>query len=111
MWGGDGGRQGGVTSQVTVTLRGAFDEAGGAHTTAHAHRDDGVLALAALELVQRRRDLARARTAERVPERDGAPVDVDAVLRQPELAQAVERLRRERLVDLVEIDLVDLEAG
>src|SRR5271170_3309252 len=55
----DRGRPGrGGTSPVCLgsasgdeRLGSPFDEPGGAHAAAHAHRDDGVAALAALELV------------------------------------------------------------
>src|SRR5215471_4914847 len=73
----------------------AFDEAGGAHAAADAHRDDGVAALAAFELVQRGRNLPRAGRTERVAEGDRAAVDVHTLRRQAELALAVERLRGE----------------
>src|SRR5262252_1699435 len=99
---------------VTIPERrsaGAFNEAGRAHPAADAHRDDGVAALPALQLVQGGGDLAGARRAERVPERDRAAVHVHALGRQAQLALAVERLRRERLVDLEQVDLIDLEAG
>src|SRR5258708_6372308 len=57
------------------------------------------------QLVHERADDPRARRAERVAERDGAPVDVDAVLVDPERPHRVDRHRRECLVDLPQIDL------
>src|SRR6267154_415648 len=50
-------------------------------------------------------DLAGAGGAERVAERDGAAVDVDPVRREAELADAVEGLRGECLVQLVDVDV------
>ncbi len=44
-------------------------------------------------------------------ERDGAAVDVELLVGDAELALAVDRLAREGLVDLEEVDVVDREAG
>ena len=48
---------------------------------------------------------------ERVPERDRAAVDVDPGRVEAELVDADERLRRERLVELDEVEVVDVEPG
>ena len=62
-------------------------------------------------LLRRREREPRARHAERMAERDGAAVRVDVlgVVRQPELAQAGQRLRGERLVQLDHVEVADLE--
>lgn len=54
-----------------------LEERGGAHTGANAHRNDTELLLRALEVVQQRRDLARAGAAEWVAKRDRAAKRVD----------------------------------
>src|SRR3954469_13375882 len=88
-----------------------LDQARRAHSAADAHGDHGIATLATFELVQRGGDLTGAGGSQRVPDGDGAAVDVHPVERQAQLTQAVDGLRGERLVHLVEIDLVDLEAG
>ena len=50
-----------------------------------------------------------SRHAVRVSDGDRAAVDVQPVVRYPELVAAVEDLDRERLVELPEIDVLDLE--
>jgi hypothetical protein len=68
-------------------------------------------AAAATELVEDLRGELGAGAAERVAERDRAAVHVQPIGRDAELARAVEGLRGERLVDLEEIDVRDLEPG
>ena len=88
----------------------ALEEPGCAHAAADAHRDDAVLAAAAPELVEELRGELRAGAPERVAERDRAAVHVEPIVRDAELARAVEGLAREGLVDLEEIDVRDLHA-
>ena len=66
----------------------------------------------ALELERRRRREPRPAHAERVAERDRAAVRVDVlrVVREPEAAQHGEGLRGERLVELDDVEVADLEA-
>ena len=73
---------------------------------AEAQRREPVAALAPRQLVEQRRDDPRAAGPDRVPERDRAAVDVDAVPVEPELAAVGQRLRGERLVDLDQVVLV-----
>src|SRR5262245_3755505 len=54
--------------------------------------------------VEERHQDARAARADRMPEGDGATVDVDARLRDAQLPQHAERLRGERLVQFPQID-------
>src|SRR5262249_7385455 len=61
--------------------------------------------------VEERHQDARAARADRMPEGDGATVDVDARLRDTQLPQHAERLRGERLVQLPEVDLFAPEAS
>ena len=48
---------------------------------------------------------------ERVAERDRPAVDVDLLGIEPELVDAHDRLRGERLVELDEVEVVDADAG
>src|SRR6266513_1702747 len=52
-----------------------------------------------------------AGAAERVTERDAAAVDVDLRGIELQLADAGDRLRRERFVEFDEIDLIDCQTG
>ena len=56
-------------------------------------------------------DQSRAAAAEGMAERDGPAVDVDPVLIQAEQANACERLRGERLVQLHDLHVGGLQAG
>src|SRR5438445_1169805 len=78
---------------------------------AGADRRAAEAAAAAAQLEHDRAEDARAGGADRVAERDGAAVDVDAVLVDAEHADRVERDRRERLVDLPHVDVARLQAG
>src|SRR5687767_7876605 len=88
----------------------AFEETGGAHASANAHRDDAPLLVPAPELVEQRGGELRARAAEGMAERDRAAVHVDLVVRDAELALAINGLARERFVDLEKIDVFDLHS-
>src|SRR4051794_11089618 len=88
----------------------AAEEGAGAEAATAAHGDDGVLSVGALQLVDGFGGEDGAGAAERVTERDGAAVGVDAlhVALVRELPR--EHDRRERLVDLDDVDVVDGEA-
>src|SRR2546430_4028933 len=79
---------------------------------ADAHGDQRALGAGQHRLVRRRDGEPRARHAERMAERDRAAVrvDVPGIVGEPELAQAGEALRRERLVELDPVEVADLEA-
>src|SRR5690348_15767728 len=79
-------------------------------TAARADRGAAQPAAAPAQLEHERAEDPRARGADRVAERDRAAVDVDLVLVDPEHPDRVQRHRREGLVDLPQIDVVDLEA-
>src|SRR5881398_2988709 len=81
-----------------------LDQRARTEATAAAHRHEPDLLVRALELVEQGRDQPRAGRAERVPQRDRAAVDVDAVHVRIELAAPSGDDRRERLVDLDEVD-------
>jgi len=61
--------------------------------------------------VYQRREDARARRAQGVAQRDRAAVDVDPRGIELELADASDGLRREGLVQLDQVDLVDRQPG
>jgi len=89
---------------------GAFEQAGGTLAAADAHGDDGVAALAAFELVQRRGGELGAGAAERVAQRDGAAVDVELVGGDLEGVLDVDGLAGERFVELDQIDVAHRQA-
>ena len=77
-----------------------------------AHRrGDADAATAAAQLVDERREDAGAAARHRVTETDRAAVDVDDGVVEPEDAAARDRHRRERLVDLDQVDIGDVEPG
>src|SRR6185369_16990064 len=102
-----------LTSQwpLAIGLQRCFEEPCGAHAAADAHRDDAPALLLALQLAEERAHHARARRTVRVADRDRTAVQVELLLRDAELVATVDDLRRERLVQLPDVDVVDLEAG
>src|SRR5579864_295457 len=87
----------------------ALDQRGRAEAAAAAHRDEPEAAAAALELVQRRGQQARAGRPERVADRDRAAVDVHVRGVRRELALPRADHGGEGLVDLDHVELVDRE--
>ena len=67
--------------------------------------------VAALHLVEQRRQHARSRGADRMPDRDGAAVDVHDRRVPAHVLVDRERLGREGFVGLDELDVLDLPAG
>src|SRR5512143_3749400 len=95
---------------INASLRGEyFEQSRCAHPTTDAHRHHTETTAALPELVHELCRQLRSRCAQRMPERDRAAVDVDLLLRQPELANDGDDLCRERLVELDEIDVLELE--
>src|SRR3954466_12525327 len=84
---------------------------GVALAAAGADRHAAIAAAAAAQLEHDRAEDARAGRADRMPERDRAAVDVHAPLVDVEHADAVERDRGERLVDLPQVDVGWLQPG
>ena len=82
-----------------------------AHAAAGAQRPDPDAAAAPAQLVDQRHQDAGARGAHRVPEPDGATVDVDDVVREAELAGAGHRHGGEGLVDLDQVHVGLAEPG
>ena len=78
---------------------------------ADAHRREAITPPATAKLVQQRGDEPGAAHAQRVPDRDCAAVDVHPLLVEPELPHDGEALRRERFVQLDQIELIDGHPG
>src|SRR5215207_11366607 len=83
------------------------EEKGVALPAARADRREAEPAAVAPELVDHRPEDTPARGADRVPERDGAAVDVHALRIRPEHRRRVEHHGREGLVQLDALDVVD----
>ena len=97
----------GCNAVAPGTLAGVdLEQSRRAHAAADAHRHEPSAAAALAELVDELRRELRARRAERMTERDRAAVDVHFLLRNPELAHDRDDLRRERLVELDQVDVV-----
>src|SRR5262249_56289067 len=101
----------GMSPPSGTALLQAFDDRGDPLTEADAHRLQTEALVGPLELVQQRGHELGAGATERMTERDGAPVDVDAAHVWMQLALPRQDDRRERLADLDEIDLLELHAG
>src|SRR4029079_2728136 len=99
-------------SQIAVLLD-AFDDPRYPLADADAHRDERVTAAAALQLPGRGQRDARTRGAERMADRDRAAVRVDpsVVERDFETTKTGEDLRREGLVDLDHVDVLQRQPG
>ena len=87
-----------------------LEQAGRAHAAADAHRADNEPGAAPLPFDQRVPDHARPRHAVGMADRDGAAVDIEPFLRDPEPVAAIDDLAGEGLVQLPQVDDVDLEA-
>mmetsp|Transcript_235 Transcript_235/g.473 ORF Transcript_235/g.473 Transcript_235/m.473 type:complete len:335 (+) Transcript_235:92-1096(+) len=82
-----------------------------AHPSANAHGNDTKPLACAVKLVQQRGNLARASAAERVTQGDGTTLGVDLGHVNAEFLNAVDRLAREGLVDLKDIDVIQAQTG
>src|SRR5579859_3425119 len=87
-----------------------LDNRGVGHAAALADRGQRVPTCPPLELVQRGQDQPRATGTQRMPERNCAAVDVQAVDVDPELLLPGETHRREGLIDLEQVDVVGRQA-
>src|SRR5579871_839934 len=87
------------------------DEDRVALSAARADRGAAQPAAAAAQLVDERGEDSRAGGADRVAERDGAAVDVDALLVDAEHPDRRDHDRCERLVDLPQVDVGGVDAG
>src|SRR5215472_3453069 len=89
----------------------ALDDRGVGLAAALTHGLQTITATRALKLVQQLGGQHRTRRAERMAERDGAAVRVGLLKGRTGVRRPGDEPRRERLVDLAQIDLVYLEAG
>src|SRR5690606_4251956 len=88
----------------------ALEQRREALAAADAHGDDPVAPARALELAEQQAREPRAGHAVGMADRDRAAARVELLVRDPELALAVEELRGEGLVQLDDVDVVHREA-
>src|SRR5215207_2109550 len=88
-----------------------LDAHGDAHAAADAQRRETLLGVAAAHLVEERDQDAGARGADRMADGDCAAVDVHDLRVPAHVLVDGERLRREGLVRLDEVEVLDLPAG
>src|ERR1700716_2852023 len=108
------GALGRMTSSTNLGVRSAMEASGSASINteerrlalrhAAADRRGTVATAAAAQLVHECHEDARAAGADRMPDSDGATVDVDTLLVHLEHARACDRHGGERLVDLDEVE-------
>src|SRR5690606_7571006 len=89
----------------------ALDDRGNAHAAADAQGAQAALEVATLEFVEDDADDHGAGGAQRVAHRDGAAVDVGDLVRDAHVLHEAHGNGRERLVDLEQVDVGDLQAG
>src|SRR3954467_11257883 len=89
----------------------ALDAHRDAHAAADAERGETLLGIAPLHLVEERDQHARAGRADRMADRDRAAVDVDPGRIPAEILVDGASLRRESLIRLDEVEILDLPAG
>src|SRR5216684_6044153 len=94
-----------ATVRSAASGGGTFDRDGGRLAAADAEAGNSPLGSAALQRVQQGDDDPGAGGADRMPERAGAAVDVDAFAVEPEIANGRHRHHRECFVDLEQIDV------
>src|SRR6476646_4859087 len=97
--------------RIEPRSRQRLDDHGDPLSSADAGGGDAVAEVAPPQFFQERERAPRAGRGERMPEGDGAAVDVQLLPVEAELADDAEDLSRERLVDLPEIDVLDPEIG
>src|SRR6476620_3717786 len=96
---------------VIGTLRSSFDAHCNPHATADAQARDALLRVALAHLVEQSHQDAATRRTDRVTDRDRTAVDVDLARVPAHLVVDGAGLRRERLVDLEQVEVLRLPAG
>src|SRR5205823_4751363 len=96
---------------VSTTRSDPLDDGRVGHTAGLAHRLQPVPTAVSLERVQHGGEQPRTGCAERVPQRDGAASWVQLRRVRAKVLGPGHRNGRERLVDVVVVDLVDLQTG
>src|ERR1043165_6982598 len=89
----------------------ALKNPGGAHATANTHRHHSISSITSLKFAQDTCREFRARATERMTKRDRAAVYINPFRIETESFYYSERLRRKRLVQLDQIDVVEREPG
>src|SRR5581483_5743823 len=106
------GRMGGASCRgVWGWSSNRLENGGDALAGADAHGRQAELRLAVLHGVNERRGDAGAAGAERVADGDGAAAHVHLLRAQLQQLHHRQRLRRERLVDLDQVDVLQLQPG
>src|SRR5579859_5597264 len=100
---------GNVAAAVAISLH-PFKDSRGALATAHAHRHHAILRIPALHLAQNGGRELRARAAQRMAERNRPAIDVDLFEIQSRAPDHRQRLHREGLVQLDQVDIVELQS-
>ena len=97
---------------LRIVLSGAYRSTASANciSATQAECRDSLVYVAADHLVEQRHQNARAARADRMSQRHRSAIHVDLVEVEPELARDRDRRHRERLVDLVQIDVFVLPA-
>jgi hypothetical protein len=95
---------------TTLNLMLAHEHSSHPHPGADAHAVDEHPAAGLLGDIQGSGDLARASASQRVADGNSTAIDVDLLEGDLEVLYAEDGLRRERLVDLVEVDVVEGDA-
>ena len=79
-----------------------------AHSSADAHGHDSIPPVATLQFTQNRRRKFRAGASQRMSQRHRAAIGIDLIWIKPGFLDDRKRLRRERFIQLHEVDLIDL---
>src|ERR1019366_6580297 len=99
-----------LVPQTRSRLLSALQHHRDALTAADAQRCNAEVRVALGHLVEQRHQDPRAARADGMADRDGPPVDIEPVLGHCEFATDGNRLRCERLVELEEVDVTQLDA-
>ena len=86
-----------------------FEQAGRALAAANAHGDDDVFGTTTLAFEQRVANQAGAAHAVRMPNRDGAAIDIEDFHGDAQAVAAVDSLHGKSLVELPQVDVVHLQ--
>src|SRR5262245_8895760 len=96
---------------ATVELVDSLNDGSDPLAHANTHGRQATRAVAPLHLMNQTRHDARAAASERMPQRDRPAINVDFARIHVQLLDARERLRREGLVQLDQVDVVNRQTG
>src|SRR5918996_31339 len=88
-----------------------LDTHGNAHAAADAKRGEALFGVLLLHLVKQRNQHARAGSADRMADGDGAAIDIDLADIPAEILVHGERLRGEGLIGLDQVEIANIPAG